>query len=170
MTLLLGGYFELGKIKSAEKFMYGIIMFIIILIFIVIFVGERLFAIFDIVEEASGFIRLVLPFIRIRDLIGDGYFFGVPSGLFNEIFPPFYQGVEVGLGIDNSVFNLIMNYGFCGIIILGYVFKLMGAQASLFLFCVGQFNGALLGYDRAALVGFVLCQFYSNRSLLKINK
>lgn len=160
VSLVLWFFAELRWVNKDKRIYYGLISLVPISIILMIFVGERLLAISDSSSEASGYLRLVVPFIRMGELWNLGYFMGAPSGIFDEIFSPFIDGIFVGIGSDNSVLNMVLNYGIAGIILMVYFFSRFDFYPGLFVFLVGQFNGALFSYDKGVLIGSALIVYY----------
>lgn len=108
----------------------------------------------DMDSSAAG--RLVAPFFLVG-LVFQDYFFGVPSLLVNSYFGGFFENGEV-IGTDNGLFNLFINFGYSGFVIISILIFLCRKNLLLmaYIFLSTMFNGAFLSVDKIAVIGFVI--------------
>lgn len=106
----------------------------------------RLFSIFDDTVEASGFSRLVKPFMNIYDIFEKGYFFGLNAIAFDRVLS--VSGVAGAAGLDNGVLNVIQFYGLGGFVIFAVLGRHLGPSLFWYLLLCGVFNGTLFGFDK----------------------
>lgn len=116
---------------------------------------SRLFSVFDGSVEASGFSRLVKPFLNMQEMLGNYYFLGVNPLAFERV-----MGVSEAVGaagLDNGVLNIFQFYGFGALIIFFLLKSHLNGRLFLYLILCGVFNGTLFGFDKAFV--FVVVAF-----------
>lgn len=127
----------------------------------------RLLDIGDPHRELSGFVRLVLPFEIIGkvllhrplgvpqdELMGylSRHFVGDPVDMFRM---SSYGGLRVA-GLDNAFLNFFIFYGMLGLVVVWTFVKQIKDRFLLFyLFLTAFFNGALLSFDKVAVISTV---------------
>ncbi|WP_455281686.1 hypothetical protein [Cupriavidus necator] len=114
---------------------------------------SRLFSVFDDSVEASGFIRLVKPFLNMQEMLEKFYFLGVNPSVFERVI-----GVPEAVGaagLDNGVLNIFQFYGFGALIIFFLLKRKLKGKLFLYLILCGVFNGTLFGFDKAFVFVFV---------------
>ena len=122
---------------------------------------DRIINIGDMHGEASGFIRIVKPLINIFNQFSDGYIFGLPEYLLNNYHSDYYNGVLIGKGLDNGVFNIIMEAGVMFPVIFWAIFRLNSQEFFLFLFLGAMINGSPFSFDKA-FIFFISATLHKN--------
>lgn len=113
--------------------------------------GDRIISAADAQEELSGFIRLVKPLYNISQLFIDGKLLGVPALVAQTYFPVFHDGINVGPGLDNGLFNLVIHYGLLSFWLLWLMLRFIGWKLFVVFLMLFQVNGSPLGYDKAVV-------------------
>ena len=129
---------------------------------------ERLINITDPVLEQSGYLRLVLPFKHIA-LVLQHKPFGVPLSEFftfashhfqeyaSGTFNPVERMTGVASGTDNAFLNLFLSFGFGAFVIIGALpFIVKDKLTLVYLLFVSQFNGDIMGPDKAAIIALAI--------------
>ena len=133
---------------------------------VVLFVPVGLYALADVLgrvvsigdanAEFSGFIRLIKPFENIKDVLSNGFVFGVPPAFVNRYISPTEFGPEMGVGLDTGILNLIIFFGVGGLALVLLAWRLMTPLEFLFFVIVGVNNGSLFGFDKAFILGMAI--------------
>lgn len=129
---------------------------------------ERLINITDPVREPSGYVRLVLPLKHIA-LVLQHKPFGVPMSEFFTFtsrhteaystggFNPVELIAGVSTGTDNGFLNLFLTQGVGALVVIGlFIFIVSDKLTLVYLLFVSQFNGDILGPDKAAIIALAI--------------
>jgi hypothetical protein len=167
---LLFGAFYFKEIRRMHPFIVTELLLLVpiyFLLFPVPGIFLRLLDIGDPQKELSGFIRLVLPF----EIIGKVLLHspqGVPQDELMEFLRRHSAGASVEIfrmsssgglrvaGLDNAFLNFFIFYGMLGLIVVWTFVKQIKDRFLLFyLFLTAFFNGALLSFDKVAVISTV---------------
>lgn len=99
-------------------------------------------------DEASGFIRIVKPVINIINQFGDGYFLGMPEYMMTKYHSDYYNGVLIGRGLDNGVFNIIMTTGVFSPFLFAILKRVAGVDFFVFFILGAVINGSPFSFDK----------------------
>lgn len=133
--------------------------------------GQYDFALFDRVSDFSRQgdttfeIRFINPFILIFENVVNFDWFGVPSNFYDHFYyTNLYDNMEYFPG-HNGILGLFIQFGVLGFIVLYLVFRqlLSPVEFALF-FIIGSQNGALLTYEKAFSILFVLAVLRGSRA------
>lgn len=116
---------------------------------------DRLLAIHDFEQEASGYVRLVQPLLNIQALIEEGRWLGVPPSLAQEFFGSHPLNATDSAGLDNGLLNLFCYFGIFGFVILWLLKRSLPADLFLFVLMACLFNGSPFAFDKAAVICWV---------------
>jgi hypothetical protein len=121
--------------------------------------------------EPSGYIRLVMPLRHIAVVLRYAPL-GVPHSeaysFFSQHMESYYSMMrpvdQIGGGLvgeDNGLFNLLIDFGWGGFLVIALlIFVLRDGLSLMFLLFVSQFNGAPLSPDKVAMI----CMVFAHRN------
>jgi hypothetical protein len=166
---LLLGAFYFKEFKRIHPFIVVELLLLVPVYFLLYSVPEiflRLLDIGDPNKELSGYIRLVLPFELIGKVLAHSPL-GVPQDQLLDflrqpsvdaeayMFSSSYFGLQVS-GLDNAFLNFFIYYGMLGIVVIwAFVRQIQDRFLLFYLFLTSIFNGALLSYDKVAVISSV---------------
>lgn len=169
LLIIFGGEIFKSKFGYAVKILFPLFCF-----FVLLFSGvlDRLASIGDVSGDVSGFIRFVKPLYNIAQVFGDGKIFGSPQSRSLDYFSPYFGSEYIGYGLDNGLFNIIMDLGLFALIYFYIVFNMLKKYILLIYAVVLMINGNYLGFDRAILMSIliVLHNSFENSMMVRKNK
>jgi hypothetical protein len=136
----------------------------------------RLVNITDQVAEASGYVRVVLPFKAALAAL-EGFPLGIPNNHVGEFLRErglVFRSLGAGTGgTDTALMNLFINYGFSAfVLIFLIIYTCRDPLILIYILMVSMFNGSLFTFDKVAVIGLtvLLASQRQNRDQASIGK
>ncbi len=107
-------------------------------------------------EDVSASSRIFIPLMSLPDILSVNPF-GIPLRIFSDM--GFLPGVNVPNKsfTHNSIFNVVINYGFVGVCMLGFMFwSAKGFLLKFVLFVLLMQNGSFLAFDKVTLIALLV--------------
>lgn len=131
-------------------------------------ITERLSNLTDAKVESSGYNRVTVPLKVVSTILIQSPV-GVPTHALPAVFRSLHYEAKdfAGGPLSNGFFNIIINYGVFGMIIIYFVIRATHGYLPLvaYLFFSSMFNGGIFTFDKATIIGItILIATYSMRS------
>ncbi len=148
----------MSKVKKIESIVALMIYFISVVIVAALFnqspIMQRMLGIIGFGEgvDVSSNIRIFAPFSLLSEVFLN-YPFGLPKEMLIDVINSNYE--EGFRGTDNGFFNIFINFGYIGFVIVGVILYKLKNDLLLIVFVLlsSMFNGAFFSYDKIAVIG-----------------